>query len=126
MPLQRCFDDAAGTPPVGLESRYLNRTEVTMAEHANVVRVARFHPAQGGREEVVNRLQSGIDGIRQRDGCFGAQICTVREDPDVIVIVSRWVSQAALDQFLSDTVDQRAQAAALLSEPAKTETFVSI
>jgi len=97
-----------------------------MAEHANVVRVAHFRPASGQREQLLARLQSGIDGIRQREGCFGAQICTVREDPDVIVIVSRWVSQAAVDQFLTDTAAQRAEATALTSEPPATETFVSI
>ena len=97
-----------------------------MAEHANVVRVARFRPAPGRREELVNRLQSGADGIRQRDGCFGAQICTVGEDPDAVVVISRWANQTALEQFLSDTAAQRAEAAALTSEPPRTETFVSI
>jgi quinol monooxygenase YgiN len=96
-----------------------------MAEHANVVRMARFRPASGRREELVDRLQSGVDAIRQRDGCFGAQICTVREDPDVVVVLSRWANQAALDQFLSETTAQRSEAAALTREPPTTETFVS-
>ena len=55
-----------------------------------------------------------------------AQICTVSEDPAVVAVISRWANQAALDQFLSDTTAQRAEAAALTSEPATTETFVSI
>jgi quinol monooxygenase YgiN len=97
-----------------------------MAEHANVVRMARFRPASGRREELVNRLQSGVDAIRQRDGCFGAQICTVLEDPDLVVVLSRWADQSALDRFLSDTTDQRRQAAALSAGPPTTETFVSI
>lgn len=97
-----------------------------MAEHANVVRMARFRPATGRREELVNRLQRGVDSIRQRDGCFGAQICTVREDPDVVVVLSRWADQAALEQFLADTTAQRREAEALTAEPPTTETFVSI
>ncbi len=97
-----------------------------MAEHANVVRIARFRPAPGRRDELVNRLKSGVEGIRQRDGCFGAQICTVAENPDVLVALSRWASQAALDQFLSDSSAQRAEAAAFTAEPPSTETFVSI
>jgi quinol monooxygenase YgiN len=97
-----------------------------MPEHANVVRVARFRSGPGRREDILSRLQSGIEGIRQRDGCFGAQICSVREDPDVIVVVSRWTTEGALDQFLSDTASQRAEAAALTTEPPTTETFVSI
>ena len=97
-----------------------------MAEHANVVRIARFRPAPGRHEELVNRLQSGVDGIRDRDGCFGAQICTLREDPDSVVVISRWENETALEQFLSDTAAQRSEAAALTAEPPTTETFVSI
>jgi quinol monooxygenase YgiN len=97
-----------------------------MAEHAHVVRVARFRPAPAEREQLLNRLQSGVDGIRQRPGCFGAQVCTVREDPAVAVVISRWASQAALDQFLSETAAQRSEAAALMPEPPTTETYVSI
>jgi quinol monooxygenase YgiN len=97
-----------------------------MAEHANVVRVARFRPAPGRRDELLNRLLSGVDGIRQRDGCFGAQVCSLRQDPDIIAIISRWASNAALDQFLSDTAAQRAEAATLTTEAPTTETFVSI
>ena len=97
-----------------------------MAEHANVVRVARFRTASGERQELLNRLQGGVEGIRQRPGCFGAQICTVREDPEVAVVISRWASQAALDQFLSETTAQRSEMADLMSNPPTTETFVSI
>jgi quinol monooxygenase YgiN len=97
-----------------------------MAEHANVVRVVRFRPAAGRRDELVNRLQIGVQGIRQMEGCFGAQICAVREEPDVIVAISRWASQAALDQFLSSTTAQRAEAAALAAEPPSMETLDTI
>ena len=97
-----------------------------MAEHASVVRVARFRPATGKREELIDRLRSGAEGIRQREGCFGAQICTVREDSDAIVAISRWASQAALDQFLADTAAQRAEATAYTTEPPGTETFVAV
>jgi quinol monooxygenase YgiN len=98
----------------------------TMVEHANVVRVVHFRPAPGGRDELVSRLTSGAEGIRQMEGCFGAQICNVREDPAVIVAISRWASQGALDQFLSSTTAQRAEVAAMTAEPPSTETFVSI
>jgi quinol monooxygenase YgiN len=97
-----------------------------MAEHASVVRVVRFRPAAGRRDELLNALKNGADGIRQRDGCFGAQICTQREDESVLVAISRWASQSALEQFLSDTATERAQAAALTTEPPATETFVSV
>ena len=95
-------------------------------EHASIVRVARFRPAAGQRDALLSRLRGGVDGIRQRDGCFGAQICSVREEPDTIVVVSRWSNQAALDTFLSETADQRAGAAALTQGAPTTETFVSL
>jgi len=95
-------------------------------EHASIVRVARFRPASGQRDALLTRVQGAVDGIRQREGCFGAQVCSVREDPEAIVIISRWSNQAALDQFLSDSADQRAGAAAFTQGPVATETFVSV
>lgn len=95
-------------------------------EHASVVRVARFRPASGKREALLNRLQGGVDGIRQRDGCFGAQICGMREDADLIVVISRWASQAALEKFLTETAQERAGATELTQAAPTTETFVSI
>jgi len=67
-----------------------------MAEHASIVRLTRFQPASGKRDELIRRLADGAEGIRELEGCFGAQICTVRENPDVIVAISRWASQAAV------------------------------
>jgi quinol monooxygenase YgiN len=74
----------------------------------------------------MDRLKSGVNEIRQREGCFGAQICELKEDPETIAIISRWVSQSALDQFLSSTTVQRAQAAELSTVPPTTETFVAL
>jgi quinol monooxygenase YgiN len=99
---------------------------VMATEHASVVRVARFRPASGKREALLDRLKGGLDGIRQRDGCFGAQICGMREDPELIVVISRWASHAALDKFLTDTATERAGAAELTQAAPTTETFVSI
>jgi len=95
-------------------------------EHASVVRVARFRPAAGQREALLSRLQGGIDGLRQREGCFGAQVCSEREEPETIVIISRWSNQAALDSWLSDSADQRGGVTALTAAAPTTETFVSL
>jgi hypothetical protein len=54
------------------------------------------------------------------------KVCSLREDPDIIAIILRWPSQAALEQFLSDTSASRAEAATLSREPTTTEAFVSI
>jgi quinol monooxygenase YgiN len=97
-----------------------------MAEHASIVRLTRFQPASGKRDELIRRLEDGAEGIRQLEGCFGAQICTVRESPDVIVAISRWASQAAVDDFLRTTEAQRADIARLAASPPSSEHLVSV
>jgi len=52
-----------------------------MAEHASVVRITRFEPVPGKRDELVTQLERGAEGMRQLEGCFGVQICTIRETP---------------------------------------------
>jgi quinol monooxygenase YgiN len=96
-----------------------------MAEHASVVRLTRFQPAAGKRDELIRRLEEGAEGLRQMEGCFGAQICTVRENPEAIVAISRWASQAAVDQFLQATATQRAEVASLTAAPPASEHLVS-
>jgi quinol monooxygenase YgiN len=97
-----------------------------MPEHASVVRVIRFRPAPDRRADLTARLSGGLDQLRQLEGCFGAQICTLKEEPDVVAVISRWVSQSALDQFLSSTTDRRAEVAAMSGAEPTTETFVSV
>ena len=97
-----------------------------MAEHASVVRVTHFRAADGKRDELMSRLQSGIEAIRNMEGCYGAQLCNVREMPEVIGSVSRWASQAALDNFLKTTESQRAEVAQLTAEPPMSEHLDSL
>jgi quinol monooxygenase YgiN len=97
-----------------------------MSEHASVVRIIRFRPAADRRADLTTRLRSRLDEIRQLEGCFGAQVCTLQEEPDVVAVISRWVSQSALDQFLSSTAAQRAEVAAMSTVQPTTETFVSV
>jgi len=92
-----------------------------VAEHASVVRVTHFTPAPGKREELVSRLQEGAEQIRQMDGCFGVQICALREAPDQVVSISRWASQSALDAFLKASDSQRANANTLATAAPVTE-----
>jgi len=72
-----------------------------MAEHASVIRVTHFQPLPGKHDELIARMQSGVAAIRVADGCFGVQMCDVRESPDLVAVVSRWVNQAALDVILN-------------------------
>jgi quinol monooxygenase YgiN len=86
-----------------------------VAEHASVIRVIRFTPAAGKRDELVSRLEQGAEQIRQMDGCFGIQICTLREAPDTVASISRWASESALDAFLQASEPQRGSLNALAS-----------
>jgi quinol monooxygenase YgiN len=97
-----------------------------MAEHASIVRLTRFQTASGKRDELIRRLVDGGEGLRALEGCFGAQICTVRESPDVIVAISRWASQAAVDNFLRTTVAERAEIAKLAASPPSSEHLISV
>ena len=71
-----------------------------MAEHASVIRVSHFEPSPGKEGDLKARLTEGLAELRASEGCFGAQICTVREKPDEFAVVSRWASSAALDRYL--------------------------
>ncbi len=71
-----------------------------MAEHAIVIRVSHFQPASGKREQLVEQLEALSATIRSMDGCFGVQVCSIREAPEPVVVVSRWANQAALDRLM--------------------------
>jgi quinol monooxygenase YgiN len=86
-----------------------------MAEHASVIRILRLKPASGKRDEMKSRLEQGVERIRQSEGCFGVQVCTVREAPDELAVISRWASQSALDAFLKDSDPERGGVNALAS-----------
>lgn len=97
-----------------------------MAEHATVIRIARYQPAAGKRDELAERLKTGAEQLRQMEGCFGAQICSSSESADEVVAVSRWASQAAVDRFLQETATQRAGIGELTSGAPRTEHLSSL
>lgn len=97
-----------------------------MAEHATVIRVIRFKPAPGKREELISTLEDGAEQIAQMEGCFGVQVCTIREAPDEVASISRWASQSALDAFLRTSEPQRGGVNALASAPPVTEHLTPI
>ena len=94
-----------------------------VAEHARVIRVTRFKPAPGKGEELAQKLETLSESVRPMEGCFGVQVCSVREAPEVVVVISRWASQSALDKLMSTGTQDMAQISGLLAEPPKAEHF---
>lgn len=82
-----------------------------------------FKPTSGKRDELTQKLETLSEKVRSVEGCFGAQVCAIRESPDLVGIVSRWASQDALDKMRSSGIVSMAEVSELLAEPAKTEHF---
>ena len=76
-----------------------------MTEHAALIQVTTFRPAPGRRDEVLTRCAQSQERAAAADGCFGAQTCTVDEDPDAVVAISRWRDRHSLQAFQAAEAD---------------------
>jgi quinol monooxygenase YgiN len=94
-----------------------------VAEHASVIRVAHFRAAAGQRDQLVAKLEPIAEQIRNMEGCFGMQICRVRESPDEVAAVSRWANQAALDKMTQSGITNNAEVRAMVSGDPRVEHF---
>jgi quinol monooxygenase YgiN len=100
---------------------------VAVAEHAHVVRVSTFPPADGRRDELVEVCTSLAELARSADGCFGAQVCTLSERPGVLAVVSRWRDPSAVEAFTGPrTNDALRQLEGLLAGVPTTEHYVAV
>jgi quinol monooxygenase YgiN len=70
-----------------------------MTEHAGLIQVITFRSAPGRRDEVLALCAQAQERAAAADGCFGAQTCTVDEDPDAVVAISRWRGRHNLEAF---------------------------
>ena len=70
-----------------------------MTEHAGLIQVTTFRPAPGRRDEVLALCAETQQRAAAADGCFGAQTCTVDEDPDAVAAISRWRDRQSLEAF---------------------------
>lgn len=73
-----------------------------MDEHASVVDVSRYRPADGKRDEMLAEMKKIAERASKSEGCFGAQICASNSDADALVAVSRWKSRQALEKFSTE------------------------
>lgn len=70
-----------------------------MTEHAGLIQVTTFRPVPGRRDEVLALCAETQERAAAADGCFGAQMCTVDEDPDAVVAIPRWRDRSSLEVF---------------------------
>jgi len=70
-----------------------------MAEHAGLIQVITFRPAPGRRDELLALCAGSQERAAAADGCFGAQTCTVDDDADAVVAISRWRDRRSLEAF---------------------------
>ncbi len=70
-----------------------------MIEHAGLIQVTTFRPAPGRRDEVLAMCAQTQQRAAAADGCFGAQTCTVDDDPDAVAAISRWRDRRSLEAF---------------------------
>ena|SRR5579859_1394600 len=94
-----------------------------MAEHASVIRISHFAPGPGKGHDLKARLNEGLAELRAFEGCFGAQICTLREKPDELAVISRWASGAALERYLQQRTASVATLSDLLVQAPRVEHF---
>jgi quinol monooxygenase YgiN len=70
-----------------------------MTEHAGLIQVTTFRPAPGQRDEVLALCAQAQQRAAAADGCFGAQTCTVDEDPHAVAAISWWRERRSLEAF---------------------------
>jgi quinol monooxygenase YgiN len=99
-----------------------------MAEHARLVRLTRFYPDDSQRQAAISEMQALVDRYRDVEGCFGAQVCTIEEEPGAVAVISRWESAEALRRLQGTDAarDVQDRLARVLTQPGKTEHFTSV
>jgi len=75
-------------------------TQPPAAEHAGLVRIATFRARPGKADQLLDAARGNASDARAADGCRSAQVCIADEDPDTLLVVSRWESADALRAFL--------------------------
>jgi len=67
---------------------------------AGLIRVTTFHARAGQQGHLVAAAEGNATAARQATGCLSAEVCLHPDEPDVVLVVSRWESAAALREFL--------------------------
>lgn len=99
-----------------------------MAEHAHLVRIYKMKPKAGEREQVESLLVELRELANGVEGCFGAQVCRIKEDPDAVGTVSRWDNEEAYAKLRANEDYRRItnELVGMLAEPARAESYISV
>jgi quinol monooxygenase YgiN len=96
-----------------------------MSEHAHVIRVARMRPTPGRRAELLARLHKQVDAMRSVTGLFGAQVCEIQEDPESLVLISRWQDEEAMQRAPTADIGKSMQSVAQVVEHEDVQHLVT-
>lgn len=75
-------------------------TQSASPEDAGVVRIATFRARPGQVDGLVGAARRNARDALAADGCRSAEVCIAEQDPDALLVVSRWASPSALRAFL--------------------------
>lgn len=65
-----------------------------------LVRVTTFHARPGQLPALLDAAEGNARAARAAAGCRSAEVCTSPDEPDTILVVSRWESADAVHAFL--------------------------
>ena len=99
-----------------------------MTEHAIVVRVSRLTPKDDTREQVESLAQDIANRARDVQGCFGAQVCRIKERPDELAVISRWESEEALASAVASQSYRQAltELESTVGDAIQTENYIYV
>ena len=97
-----------------------------MADHAQLIRVAKYRPDPGARNELLARMEELATALRDLPGVFGAQVCTVAGAPEWLVIVSRWQDEASLRNIVGTPAANLVDQVAGMADEEHIENLVSV
>ena len=95
-----------------------------MPDHAQLIRFAGYRPDPGVRNELLARMQELAAAMRDIPGVFGAQVCTIAEAPEWLVIVSRWQDEASLRNIVDTPAARLLDQVAGLADEERIENLI--
>jgi len=67
---------------------------------AGVVRISTFRARPGQVSSLIDAAGDNAGAARRAPGCLSAEVCTDPDQPDTVLVVSRWESESAVRAFL--------------------------